>query len=281
MICKNCGAQTPDGSSFCTECGVPLEKNNSPDYSQIEKNQTTLSHDYSSGEFAVNMMTFKEFEKKSEIAKLDNAIEYFSKREQEYDEYDDALRNYFEYSKGFARAPLIIGIILAALSSTFLPPVVMALFGAILGGIIDSSSNTHSYYLTMILLYFIFVVLLATPLIIGLVLIIKYVRKRKKRSTNFASYEEQCNYLYDSLYNDYKAYENCPIGFEYSNPKNITIIRDTIVSGRANNIGDALNICLNDAKKSKKFILWKRFKKAKEEKGYPINMILFGSSFIN
>lgn len=26
MICKNCGAQIPDGSSFCTECGAPVQQ---------------------------------------------------------------------------------------------------------------------------------------------------------------------------------------------------------------------------------------------------------------
>ena len=39
MICKNCGAQIPDGSAFCTECGAPVQQEQpvqQPQYTPVQ-----------------------------------------------------------------------------------------------------------------------------------------------------------------------------------------------------------------------------------------------------
>lgn len=48
----------------------------------------------------------------------------------------------------------------------------------------------------------------------------------------------------------YNAYNNCPIGIEFSNPKDINLIMNTIRSGRADTISAAINIILDDEHKA-------------------------------
>ena len=36
MVCKNCGAQIPDGSAFCTECGAPVQQEQ-PQYTPVQQ----------------------------------------------------------------------------------------------------------------------------------------------------------------------------------------------------------------------------------------------------
>lgn len=46
MICRNCGAQIADGSSFCTECGAPVQQESiqqqpaQPQYTPVEPQYT-------------------------------------------------------------------------------------------------------------------------------------------------------------------------------------------------------------------------------------------------
>ncbi len=41
MVCKNCGAQIPDGSAFCTECGAPVQQEpiqqEQPQYTPVQQ----------------------------------------------------------------------------------------------------------------------------------------------------------------------------------------------------------------------------------------------------
>lgn len=52
------------------------------------------------------------------------------------------------------------------------------------------------------------------------------------------------------LINYYNAYNNCPIGIEFSNPNDIKRIMDTIRCGRAETISAAINIVLDDDHKA-------------------------------
>ena len=41
MICKNCGAQIPDGSAFCTECGAPVQQEQPIQQEPVQQPQYT------------------------------------------------------------------------------------------------------------------------------------------------------------------------------------------------------------------------------------------------
>lgn len=41
MICKNCGAQIPDGSAFCTECGAPVQQEQPVQQEPVQQPQYT------------------------------------------------------------------------------------------------------------------------------------------------------------------------------------------------------------------------------------------------
>ena len=63
--------------------------------------------------------------------------------------------------------------------------------------------------------------------------------------------QNRSNELNQILTQHYEAYNNCPIGIEYSRPEDITKIYDVVRSGRAETIPEAINLIIDDMHKAK------------------------------
>ena len=69
---------------------------------------------------------------------------------------------------------------------------------------------------------------------------------KKSRRKKF---QKESDELLDELWNNYISYGPCLLGFEFTIPENLEEIRNLLLSGRANNIRDAVNTMLDDKHK--------------------------------
>lgn len=215
MYCSRCGSFVEEGRDFCANCGTKVGIFNG--YSRIDR---------------INMRT-------AEVDELDHMIEYFGKKQDLYDEVTDCENKVDYYSnpnvvfKGFTGRPLkVIGLILTIVSC------VLCYISAIVASMVK---NIYLYIIVAVLALFIAA---------GVILIIAGVKKSNRfyLNSNFKKAlivkdnKLRIVELQAELYEHYENYGYCCIGFEYSNPLILNLIRNTIVSGQADSIKEALNI---------------------------------------
>lgn len=212
-FCSSCGSQLGENDVFCPNCGAKLNN---------EVSSYTQSAASPNG---------RAFERRKEKESILNVYNYFAQKEAKYNKYDELSEKLNEVSAGPRKAGLVWGIILTALFG-YLSLMI------ILGGIADSSNFT----------FFVFTI---PPLIVGIILISSYARKKRKMAKETETISEEVNNLYDELYNHYKAYNGDPmIGFEFSNPAIVRSLASMIESGRADNTKEAINCLLDDNHRS-------------------------------
>lgn len=150
--------------------------------------------------------------RKSETDLLNSIIAHFSKKQHIYDEYERVAENLRYYEKGSSSALIVWGAILVTFGLLyFVSGAALFLFlllipGALmfLGGILIKVNNACKCN--------------------------RYEREYKKLSL------ELCNY--------YITYPNCPIPAEYTNPRILYVVMNTIQYGRADSIREAVNYVL-------------------------------------
>ena len=199
MFCQKCGNQINSNAEFCPKCGKPLspQANASGRVSSVQQRQQI---------------------RQDELDEIDKMINYFSKKQNQYDEYDDVcIRLNPNYIKMRIWLP-ILGI-------------VMGFFG-----ILNLANRSF--------LYGTFFTLEAIGLVFTFILNIRARHKNSIVSTK--RYYD----LSDELYQHYLNYGSCFVSPDYSNPSNLIAIKQTIQSGRADTITDALNILLDDQHKA-------------------------------
>ena len=135
-----------------------------------------------------------------------------------YKEYDSLIKSYQKLSNG---KDLKLGIIVFSIILG-IPALLSLLMGSPIG--------------LLFLLPILFLCLL------------KY-NEGKKYKINSERIKERFKEVKLELVNNYNNYANCPIGFEYSNPEVIAIIKKTLISGRAESLKEAINIILDDIHK--------------------------------
>lgn len=222
MYCKNCGAQLDNNAKFCNVCGGKIQ--NEDDVILVSNNQPVKNH----------YMSTREAERLSELNELDNMIAYFSQKQEAYKDYDCFSKELYRLRRGIRSAPLVWGIILSVLSLIFL-----------CGGAIPnmfSKANSGEFYTYLFLSIFLSV--------IGTPLIVLFIIKKTRNGSRLRTVTEKCDALEDELWAHYENYGHCLVGFEYSNPANLVVIKQTINAGRADNTREAINILLDDAHKA-------------------------------
>lgn len=199
MFCQNCGNEVESTTSFCPKCGNSLS---------------------GTGPMQIRTSSVQQRQqiRQDELNEIDRMINYFSKKQDKYNEYDSVCErldpNYLR-----KRPSLIIwGLVSIATG-------ILLITG---GGFLWS-----------------------IPLILGGgALIFAFVKSTQARNNNYAEASKRYYELAEELYNYYCDYGPCLVSASYSNPSNLSAIRQMIQSGRADTIGDALNTLLDDEHKA-------------------------------
>lgn len=199
---------------FCSNCG----KENADGAKFCNSCGATLAIDVNQSAHGQRQQT-----RNSEIMEIDRMIRYFSQKSEQYKEYDELGDFLTRYTKGKHYTLLIWGIIL----------VVLGLI--VIGAIVNTSGTGSTAVLACILL------LPGAGMIVGHIFYAKNFDN--KMSYSLARYAE----LSQELLDHYNNYGICSVGAEYTNPANLSVIKATIESGRADTIKEAINILIDDA----------------------------------
>lgn len=231
-FCSKCGKQLQEGSNFCDGCGASVNIN-----TQVNPTQET---------------------RKSSLEEMDKMINYFSKKQAQYDEYDNCVEQLSYYSnpstvirideklpwKGPTGKPFIlIAIGIMALCYVWLT----------LG--LTFAEQDYSKIIAPIIV-----------LIIGIVMLVSGIVIRKKYNSVYRSfnqyiktkqisekerlikqYQDRCNQLSEELDTHFKNYGYCAVAESYTNPKILREIREPINIGRADTIKESMNLLVQDA----------------------------------
>ena len=163
----------------------------------------------------------------SEIIELERMIRYFSKMSDKYDEYDRLTSKINLYSKGKHHALLVWGIILLAIG-TF-----------VFSATTSQLSNDLKVLAAIVCL------------IPGAGMIVGYIFYSRNFDRNIYNLTEKRDKIADELMEYYEDYGICSVGAKYTNPTNLSIIKDTIQSGRADTIKEAINVLIDDTYRNK------------------------------
>ena len=148
-------------------------------------------------------------------------ISYFSKVSDKYAEYERVCVALDPRNKRKRVGLLVWGIIIAVIGLTFAEA-------------FNHSSQGMSTFGVITILG-------------GVAMIIGYIASSSARNTNYDDAYKRFNQLTNELLRYYQGYGPCLVSAEYTNPNNLVAIRDTISSGRADNIKEALNVLIDDA----------------------------------
>ena len=214
MFCPYCGSAVAEGGSFCAVCGknvattAPAQP--MPSVAEIQAQQQLQAQQYQMQKNAI---------RQSEINTLAQAIQYFSQKRSQFEEYDLVCDLVNDFAKGAKSGLLVWGCIIAT-------------FGLIATGSVVGTGDMFPVML--------FTLLPGIGMIVGGILM--KINSRKKYEYFQAEYAR----LSDELYTYYLYYPNCPVGPEYVNPDILELIMEVLQSGRADTIKESINLLLAD-----------------------------------
>lgn len=210
VFCPNCGTQCAEGTRFCPSCGSSFLSDNT-------MQQYTAPQQYT----AQSVVEQRAAIRQGESAELEKMIQYFSQKSAQYDEYDFVCQRidprYLKKKTGL----LVWGIILASIGFLVL---------------IATSANSSASVIAALMF-----------MLGGGSMITGYILSSNAREKNYAKYYQRFDELTNELYRHYQNYGYCLVSAEYTNPSNLIAILQTIQSGRADTIKEAVNILVEDA----------------------------------
>ena len=162
----------------------------------------------------------------AELAEMERMLRYFSQKGEQYAEYDRLAQQMVRLSKGKHYSLLVWGIIIAVFGSL------------IYFGTFSQMDNVQKGVLAVALL------VPGAAMIVGHVFYAKYFDGNRARAV------QRFNEVGAELTAHYQHYGLCSVGAEYTNPANLSVIYDTLQSGRADTIKEAINILVDDAYRS-------------------------------
>lgn len=159
----------------------------------------------------------------AELTELERLMRYFRQMSAQYEEYDRLFEQINQSAKGKHYALLVWGIIVT-----------------VIGGLISSvafsqMSIDQKGWIALCCL------LPGAAMIAGHIFYAKNFDA--KRAQALRRFEE----VGAELTEHYQNYGVCSVGAEYTNPANLQVIHNTIQSGRADTIKEAINLLIDDA----------------------------------
>lgn len=204
--------------SFCSKCGAEItSEGNFCQKCGAQINVVTEIVTNNNGVTEQQRGSVKNLRNES-LAEIQNVYNYFIKKIDAYNQFgylNSRINSFPSRKKNIVTSVEVILFIIAAFS--FLR--------------FDEASSAVGV--------FSFVLMSAAGILIPL--------KMKKINNKEIKMRDSINVELTSYYN---AYNNCPIGIEFSNPNDIKRIMDTIRCGRAETISAAINIVLDDDHKA-------------------------------
>lgn len=204
MFCSNCGKQIADDAAFCMHCGKNLSA------APAQPAQP-----------AVDFQAQKNSIRESEIKALSDALNYFSQKKSEFEEYDLVCDLVNDFSHGAKSSLLVWGCIITT-------------FGLL--GLLATLSEGEGA-LGMLLI----------ALLPGILMMVGGILMKVNNRKKYAYFKSEYARLSQELYEYYISYPNCPVGPEYSNPEILSIFLGILQSGRADTIKESINLALNEA----------------------------------
>lgn len=218
MFCPYCGTKMVDNASFCINCGKQI----------VSSFESTEPMKYTANIVEAQVQQYqaqKNAIRKSELNTLTTAYSHFSKKANQFKEYDSVCDRLNYYARGSSNALLIWGSIITTFA--WLLAVV-----AIIGDARDS-----------------WIVLL--PLSAGVLMIIGGILTKVFWRRKQACVIERYAQLSKELYNHYIMCPNCPVGPEYANPEILRQFLTVLQSGRADTVKESINIVIEGKNKAK------------------------------
>ena len=248
MFCHNCGTKLSENDQFCLQCGA---KQNVSNKRLFVANASTWSGSASSVEpitrqtnnmYAAEgnnplapdrtMMRsvngYRDEERAHALNELQRAYEWFSQKQNAYDEYDSISNRLPKMNRVGKRPLLIWGCILTG--GSFLLMLLIL--------------NLTSSYRVSANGGLIAVVIIG--MLAGAGMIAGFFIAEANRKKTISILHERLEHLGQELTDHYIAFGRCSFGAEYSNPMIINRIMNLVNSGRADSIKEGINIMLSD-----------------------------------
>ena len=251
MYCYNCGMQFQDSINFCPNCGAQINPANGNAVTTV-------------GQKGRPSVLDRGATRESEINEVKKMLNYFSVKTEQYNEYDNVCRELYRLKKGRRMSCAVWGWILTIAG---IVSIGFSAFNWIISGFgnyiprqqttitygdgysiyedfgsLKTPASSPWFFLAVIAFFVLFAVL---P---GVLMIIVDKKKIKKGyNDELAYYSNRYCDLCDELYDHYLKYGNCSIGPEFTNPSNLQVILNTILSGRADTTKEAINVLVEDA----------------------------------
>lgn len=159
--------------------------------------------------------------RQSEIEVLENAISYFGQKRVLYNKYDCVSDRLAHYSQGAKKSLLIWGILIAVM------------------GTITMLMYPEAAIIT-------FFILPGNVMIVGGI----FMQVNNKRK--YAYFFDEYIRIFDELMEHYRAYPNCPVGVEYSDPKILESVLAVLNSGRADTMKEGINLVISEQRELKR-----------------------------
>ena len=238
MYCVNCGKEIGE-QNFCQHCGAQIGNASVGEKVSCEAAVATAAPMPSCAPTYVAYPDRMQ-QRQDELQVLQKLVAYFSLKSPQYNEYDNVALWIDVLRRGVSSAALIWGIILLGIVTPIMSVVAMPSYDydLMLGNMVKESNPgaTVTVYIC---------------LIVGVLLIASYIFQRIRNKKRLAQAVDRYCELNEELYAHYCGYANCPIGPEYINPANLQVVIQTIQSGRADTIKEALNILVEDAHRAR------------------------------
>lgn len=274
-FCLKCGSPMEAGNRFCDNCGAPVEWNQA-DTAMNAAPQPAPAPAPAPGpvfmpapmpvaapapvmQYPAPMALTSQPVGANALAELDRMIGYFSRKQNEYDEYDSCIEELKTKRVQNVKLPNGIGFIVAGAVCIY-----MSLFFLVL---VIYFYWLSSYYKSLFAggrpskgegVFIFFIIMLAVMLVAGIAFLIVGIIRQKKRNRiakeSKAQAGNQTVYRLSQLVKDleayYAGYGFCVTGTYYTNPKILMLLKDKIVSGRAYSIENAIRMLHKDARNS-------------------------------
>ena len=223
MFCSYCGNQFADGMQFCLFCGQPDTGAGMSAPAQPSYAPAGQPYYGTPVEQRANI-------RQSETAELKKMIQYFSQKKDQYDEYDRVCERLDPRKRRKKVGLLVWGILIA----------IVGLIVSIVG---IAAESTGDFLVGLCIL------------LGGAAMIVGFGVSSSARERNYQAACRRFDELTEELYQHYLNYGYCLVSAEYTNPSNLLAILQTIETGRADTIKEAVNILIEDAHRNRMELL--------------------------